>query len=116
MVEGLTVGQIRLQYLDMANKAYSANDFGSAQAYIDDFLVTIKDETDAAKEITKKFDEVEQKKQVALDQLIKETEIQENFQQSENRYYGNNSVLIQALKDKMNACWFVAQDKGLLHE
>lgn len=116
MVETKTIGEKRLEYLDLANKAYSSGDADSTQAFIDSFLTTIRDGTPVADEIQVAFDESEKKKNDTWEALVKSSSQLEAQMQSEQRYYGLQELGVLALKERLNACWQTSIKNGLFND
>ena len=116
MAELKTIGEKRLEYLDLANKSWVENDFESVQNFMDSFLTTIRDGTPTADEIKNEFDKIEKKKNDSWDKLIKETSQMETQTQCEQRFYGNQEINLMALKERLNLCWQIAMRDGKFND
>lgn len=108
MKETLTIGEKRLEYLDFANKAYSGNEFDTAQRYMDNFLMTIRDSSQISDEVKNEFDNTEKKKEETWKKLVMETKDHDTQMQCEERFYGWQDINIQMLKERLNICWQIA--------
>jgi len=108
MVELKSIGEKRLEYLDLANKSWSANEFESVQNFMDSFLTTIRDGSQIADEIKLEFDKIEKDKDSNWEKLVKDTAQEVTQIQCEQRFYGNQELNLSALKQRLNFCWQVA--------
>lgn len=115
MVE-LTIGEKRLEYLDTANKAMASGDVASAGNYIEAFLTTVRDGTPIAEELEKGFDDTEKKKELGWEKVVKETQKEEQFIQSERRYNGRGALELIALKERLNICWQISIKHGMFND
>jgi len=116
MTTSRTLGELRMEYLDNANQLYSQGQYDGCEAFIDSFLLTIPEETPVSKEIENRFKEAEGRIQKTINELIKNTEKMEITERSETVFYGKKASEIQALKDKMDACWQIAIKHGLFND
>lgn len=116
--KSITVGVKRLEYLDIANKSYSAGDYDSMESYIEDFLFTIQENSKADGDLKTRFKDIDDKiKKTITD---KEAEIINSKvsinEATDQLQFTKNYAGIKGLKEKLNACWQVALINGLFHE
>lgn len=104
----ITIGDKRLEYLDLANKSWSEEAFPQVQKFIDDFLRTIRDNSQIAEELKTEFDKAEKTKNNTWDKIVKETNEQPTVLQTENRYYGAQNIELENLNNRLNICWQIA--------
>ena len=115
----ISIGQLRMQYLAMANSSKTQMNIGIAIEHLDDFLNTIPSGGELDKLITEKFKEIDEKKEKTLKEIIEKTELSKGlniFEQAETRTYSARELDMQVLKDRIDACWNIAMEKGLFHE
>ena len=116
MTTSRTLGELRMNYLDDASQAYSSGQHEIAESFVDNFLLTIPEETAVAKEIENRFKEIEQRREKTVEKVIHDTEKMEITERSETVFYGMHASTIQSLKDKMDVCWQVAVKHGLFND
>ena len=116
MSERPSIGDKRLEYLDLSNKCIAAGDYNQAMVYVENFLATIREGSDVSKEIQKAFDTIEIKKNETWLQVIKETEKIDQWQQTEVRAMNQNNLAAQVIKDKKDACWEIAMRLGAFND
>jgi len=114
MSELKSIGEKRLEYLDLANKAWSASEYDAVQNFIDSFLTTIRDDSSIATEISESFDKAEKKKNDSWDKLVKDSAQLDSQMQCEQRFYGWQDIALLNLKERLNACWQIAVKRKLL--
>ena len=110
------MGQERWKYLDMANMSFAAGDPIACEKYLDAFLETIDENSDAAKKITIEYNRIESerlKKHNDLDSQTKELGYLE-LQDYQNR--GKQQIEVDAILEKKTVCWTVAMNGGLFSE
>ena len=116
MVELKSIGEKRLEYLDLANKAWSGGEFETVQNFIDSFLTTVRDNTPVATEIQEAFDKAEKKKDETWKSLVSKTSSIDSQTQCEQRFYGSQDIALQALRERLNACWQTAIKHGMFND
>lgn len=110
------IGVVRLEYIDTATKLLGSGDIDGTLQYIDNFLLTIKDDDPAAKQIQDSFDKILLKKNKTLERLMSETDKLGKWEQAEARAGGKDYAEIQAINDRLNNCWQIALKNGLFNE
>ena len=116
MVERMTVGEKRLEYLDLANKAYASGDYDASQKCIDSFLSTVRDGSTIATQIKTEFDKIEKKRVDTWEQLMKDTEDLDSWTRSALRYDNQTALVVEVLKDKINICWQIAMEQSAFND
>jgi hypothetical protein len=116
MSERSSIGEKRLEYLDFANKAFTSGDLNQALHFIDNFLFTIKENSQHSKDVQMKFDEIETKKNETWLNTVKQTESMDQWRQTEIRYQDQVNLAVQVIRDKINACWNIAQTHGMFND
>ena len=108
-----TIGKKRLEYLDLANKAYATNQIDIMIKYIEAFQYTLKDESVWAKDLTKRFTDAQTKFTNTINQTHAETQTLPLEKQEEARYTGRISAIIEMWKDRLNSCWQISITNNL---
>jgi len=116
MSERSSIGEKRLEYLDLANKLVAARDYGAAELHLDNFVTTIMDDSVASKAIQASFDKIEQEKQENFLKVVKETETLNAWVQTEQRSSLRDYYIIKSIKDRIEACWNIALKNGLFND
>lgn len=112
MVEVGVIGSKRLEYLDLANKAYSSRDYQSASAFLESFMTTVRDDSGMSKDIKTEFDRIEKKRVETWEKAITETESMDTWTQSEVRSESRIALSLEVLHDKIDSCWKIAIGSG----
>lgn len=117
MVDVGVLGQKRIEYLDLANKAFASKEYETANNFVDAFLTTISDEDKRLNPLIKtEFDNIEKKRNDTWNKICKETEHLDTWQQDEIRSSQRVSLSLEVLHDKIDACWNICIKKGGLYE
>lgn len=116
MVEVGMIGAKRLEYLDLANKTFSGNDFQQANAYLESFMTTVRDETNIASDIKKEFDSIEKKRIDTWNKIVEETTKMDTWSQSEVRSEQRIALAVEVLHDKIDSCWKIAIKYGAFND
>lgn len=116
MSERSSIGEKRLEYLDLANKSIAIRDFGAAELHLDNFITTIPENSIAAKDIQTRFDEIEKEKQENFLKVINDTNTMNMWIQTEQRVNMRDFYVIKGIKDRVEACWNVALKNGLFND
>ena len=116
MVEVGTIGAKRLEYLDLANKARSSQQFQQANDFLESFQTTIRDNSTMAKEIKDEFDKIEKKRVETWENTIEQTKEVDTWTQSELRSDNRISLSLEVLKDKIDSCWKIAMKFGAFND
>ena len=107
------MGQERWKYMDMANLSFAAGEYLNAKGYIDAFLETVEEGSEAAKEITVLFDEIDIERTKARQSLEDQ---KKEWGELEKADIGNKAILqieINAIYERKAACWTMALKHGL---
>ena len=116
MVDVGIIGAKRLEYLDLANKMFSSNDFQQAGSYLESFMTTVRDNSKMADDIKKEFDEIEKKRIDTWNKIIEETTKLDDWTQSEIRSEQRIALSVEVLHDKIDGCWKVAMAHGAFND
>ena len=108
-----TIGKKRLEYLDLANKAYATNQIDIMIKYIEAFQYTLKDESIWAKELAMAFNEAQTKFNNTINKTHADTQNLPLEKQEEARYTGRINAIIEMWKDRLNSCWQVSITNNL---
>ena len=110
------IGAKRLEYLDLANKSFSSGNYSQANAFLESFMTTVRDESSMAKDIAKEFDSIEKKKMETWNATVVETEKMDSWTQSETRDDARTALSLAVLQDKIDCCWKVAMSHGAFND
>jgi hypothetical protein len=116
MSERSSIGEKRLEYLDLANKLVAARDYGAAELHLENFVTTIPDNSVASKDIQAHFDDIEKEKQENFLKVIKDTETLNAWIQTEQRTNMRDYYIVRSIKDRIEACWSIALKNGLFND
>lgn len=116
MSERSSIGEKRLEYLDLANKLVAARDYGAAEIHLENFVVTIPDDSAVSKAIQTRFDEIEKEKQENFLKVVKESETMNAWTQTEHRTNMRDYYIIQGIKNRIEACWNISLKNGLFND
>ena len=112
----MTLGEKRLEYLDLANKSYSGGNFDATEKFLDSFLATVREGSILADKIKKEFDQIETRRMKTWEGVLKDTESMDSWVQAAVRHDNQISLVVEVLKDKINSCWQVAINNGAFDE
>ena len=112
MVEVGTIGAKRLEYLDLANKTYAGRDYQQANAFLEGFMTTIREDSTMATDIKKEFDRIEKKRVDTWAKIIAETEKVDSWTQSEVRSEQRVALSLEILHEKIDGCWKICIGQG----
>lgn len=116
MADFNTIGAKRLEYLDLANKAYSNGSFDVTEKFLDSFLATIRENSVLADNIKIEFDKIEVKRTKTWDEIIKNTESLDSWTLTAVRHDNQLALVVEVLKDKINSCWQICITNGAFNE
>ena len=116
MVEDYSIGHLRGKYLDLANMGFAQNNFIASSGYINDFLATIKEESEAGKEIKIEFDKITTIKRQRIEEIKKNAEKLGYLEKKDFENRGREDAEVNAIHDKMVVCWKVALNVGLFND
>jgi len=109
------LGQERWKYLDMANMAFSAQNWTAVEGYIKAFLETIKDDSSEAKEIKIEFDRIDRERKMRFDELQRDIAHLGFLEQRDVLNNGREQIEIEAIHNRKAMCWTVALNNGLFN-
>ena len=117
-MDNVSVGQLRMKYLDTATMSLINNDFESTSLYVDSFLIWITEGTESEKDITQRFKIINEKADARIQAKRKELE-EERIQKIEADELLENEAAkasAEAIKEMLNACLQVSLKNGLFNE
>ena len=115
---GYNIGHLRMKYLDEANNAYASGGIDNilrCKRILDNFLGTIKEGTEAAKEIKKHFDEINRIKNEMLNNLESNTK-NIGYLERKDADAERDMIEVNAIHDMKVACWIISMENGLFYE
>jgi hypothetical protein len=107
------LGQVRYKYLDLANMAFAQGHFPECVEYINAFLETVKDETDAGMKIKEEFDRIEMDRRLNVKKLAEEIKDLGYLEQRDANNLGRERIELEAIHDRKTVCWTVSLTNGL---
>jgi len=111
-----SLGHKRGKELDMADMCFAQQDTQGCGFHLDNFMDTIPEESEAAKELKHDFDIVEIQLHHNTKLLIEELKDMGDLEKTDVKVKGNQQLLIESLHDKKIICWKVSLKYGLLYE
>jgi len=111
-----SLGHMRAKYLDLANMSFVIENTTECARQLDNFIDLIEEDSEAAKELTQKFDEIELNKKLQTQQLMEEIKKMGDLEKTDIKNQGERQLLLEALHDKKIVCWNIAMKYGLLYE
>jgi hypothetical protein len=106
------LGGKRIEYLDLANKAWASNQYDMANKMLDNFLATVTDDSSLAKKIKEEFDKIEKKRLDTWNSAVKETDSMDSWTQTEVRGDSRIALTLEVLHDKIDSCWKLCISQG----
>ena len=110
------VGISRLRYLDTCNFKFIQGDIDGAKEAINAFLSTVKDDTEAGKQLKEGIDLVEENRIKAHLDLRDEIEKKGFLEQCISWNDGHGQIDFESLLDLKAVCWAAALEYGLFNE
>ncbi len=110
------IGLNRAKYLDIANMSFIQKNYDGVKESLNAFLDTIDENSDVAKEITEKFDEIYNARinqRIQLEENIKNNGF---LEQSIQGNQGFSNIDIETLHSMKALCWAIAQKYGLFYD
>jgi len=111
-----SIGHLRAKYLDLANMYFVQGNTRDCAGYIDAFLNTIPDESEAASYIREEFDKVEVIKNNNKKILFDEMKNLGSLEKTDVKIDGDKQINVDNLQDKKVVCWNASAKYGLLYE
>ena len=117
-MDNVSVGQLRMKYLDTATMSLINNDFESTSLYIDSFLIWITEGTDSEKDITSRFKKINEEADARIQAKRKELEEgrMQNIEADELIENEAAKAGAESIKKMLNACLQVSLKNGLFNE
>lgn len=111
-----SIGHLRIKYLDYANVCFAQKNPVAAHGYIDNFLDTVNENSEAGKTLKTEFDMITQRKQRQLNDLERVTEKLSYLEQEDTKRNGRTEIEVNSIHDKKETCWRIAMQYGLFNE
>lgn len=111
-----TLGDIRREYLDIANKARAERAYNVVEEYIKNFETTIKEDSTVDKEMKKDFDISEQERIENFNKKMVELKNQPEETYAELYNYWKDYYKVIAIEQRLYICWQTALKNGLFND
>jgi len=111
-----SIGHLRIKYLDYANIKFAQNDPVGSQGFVESFLDTIDDFSEAGKTLKQEFDLITLRKKQQHKQLLDACEKLSYLEKEDTRQRGQTEIEVNVIHDRKEACWRVAMKYGLFNE
>jgi len=113
-----SIGHLRMKYLNEADNVYAMGGMENilrCKRIIDNFLGTIKEDSDAAEQIQKRFDEINSLKRNLVNSLDSNTK-NIGYLERKDADAERDMIEVNSIHDMKVACWIVALKYKLFDE
>jgi GDP-D-mannose dehydratase len=111
-----SIGVTRMKYLDLANMSFAQGNLGQCKSYIDSFMDTIKEETEAGKQLKKEFDEVYLHKKNVEDAAEKKATTLGWLEKGDFEDMIRQELNFDTIHNLKSICWMACMKYGLFFE
>jgi len=111
-----SIGHLRIKYLDLANLSFAQNNYTQCKGYIDNFLDTIKSDSDTGREIKSEFDNVFNKRKQVEDAVEKKIDSMGYLERKDFEDNAKTELEINTIHDLKEICWRISLRDGLFNE
>jgi len=108
-------GAERWKYLDMANISFATREYESAEGFIRGFLTLIDGESGSGKEITSEFNRIDESRKESINKLKDDMSKLGYLEQHDLQENKKLSVEVDALHERLAACWIISQKNSLFN-
>ena len=113
---GYTIGHIRMKYLNDADNAYAAGEYLVSSRILENFIGTIKEDTEVAKQLKEKLDEIIRLKDMAIREMEKSYQNDAGYFEKTDAKINRERIEVNAIHDIKTVCWIVSLENGLFYE
>jgi len=111
-----SIGHVRMKYLDFANMSFAQGNYIQCRGYIEDFLDTVKEESDAGKAIKFELDKIYDNKKKIVDAVEKKIKEMGYLESKDFEDNAKSELEINTIHDMKEICWRVSLRDGLFNE
>ena len=111
-----SIGHTRMKYLDLANIHFTQSNFVACKRDIENFLDTVKEDSDYGKEIKKEFDKVFSNKKKIEDAIDKQITNLGYLERRDFEDGAKSELEVNTIHDMKEICWRIALRDGLFNE